>query len=99
MNRFIKKGFTLIELLVTIGILAIVMAAVLAAINPQDKLRQANDSKVQADVGQLATAAQAYAAGNNGFYPATIAAMVPGEIVVAPVAPTGYTAYSWVATP
>jgi hypothetical protein len=44
-------------------------------INPQDKLRQASDAKVQNDIGQLGTALQAYAAQQaSGSYPCETAA-------------------------
>ncbi|KKU64644.1 MAG: hypothetical protein UX86_C0006G0012 [Candidatus Amesbacteria bacterium GW2011_GWC1_47_15] len=63
--RAFKKGFTLIELLVVIGVLAVIAAGVVALINPQDKIAQANDSKVINDIGQYATALQSYSAQNN----------------------------------
>lgn len=96
------KGFTLIELLVVIGVLAVVAAGVVALINPQDKLLQAGDSKVQSDIGQVATALQSYAAQNaTGSYPATgWAAMSTaigsgaggsGELVAIPVSATNVT--------
>jgi prepilin-type N-terminal cleavage/methylation domain-containing protein len=97
--KLMKKGFTLIELLVTIAIVAVLAAAVLVAINPQDKIYSANDSTVQADVAAIATASSTYATANSGFYPATIAQLVPGELTIAPTAPTGYSAYSLVAAP
>ncbi len=65
-----NQGFTLIELLVVIGVLAVVASGVVALINPQDKLRQASDTKIQNDVGQLSTALQSYAAQRpDGSYP------------------------------
>ena len=85
-----KRGFTLIELLVTIGILAVVAAGVVALLNPRDKILQANDAKVQNDIGQVATAAQAYAAVNNGAYPTAQGQYVPSEIQQMPLPPTGY---------
>lgn len=65
----IKKGFTLIELLVTIGILAVVMAAVLAAINPQQKVFASYDAQAQAGIGQIATALQSWSSQSNGLFP------------------------------
>ncbi len=62
----VKRAFTLIELLVTIAVLAIVASGVVAIIDPQDKVRQANDAKIQSDIGQLATALQAYATSHDG---------------------------------
>lgn len=86
-----KKGFTLIELLVVIGVLAVIAAGVVALINPQDKLRQASDSKVSNDVGQLATALQSSAAQNpTGLYPAALNDLATtGELVTIPTQPGG----------
>ena len=62
--KFFNKGFTLIELLVTIGVLAVVAAGVVALLDPRDKILQGGDSKVLSDIGQISTAAQAFAAQN-----------------------------------
>lgn len=95
-----KKAFTLIELLVVIGILAVIAAGVVVLINPQDKLNAANDSKVQSDIGQGATAAQSYAATHNGYYPAVWNDLVvSGDLTVAPAAPAGYVAYAFTPAP
>ncbi len=101
MNFKMLKGFTLIELLVVIGILAVLAAGVVALINPQDKLYAANDSKVQSDIGELATGSQAYAATHNGFFPAAAADLVTsGDLGSAPTPPTGYgAAYGFAITP
>ncbi|OGD09875.1 hypothetical protein A2395_01325 [Candidatus Amesbacteria bacterium RIFOXYB1_FULL_47_9] len=102
--RAFKKGFTLIELLVVIGVLAVIAAGVVALINPQDKIAQANDSKVINDIGQYATALQSYSAQNNGLYPDTdyvgMKAVVQstGELTAAPDAPTGYASYEYSTT-
>lgn len=87
----IKKAFTLIELLVVIGVLAVIMAGVVALINPQDKIRQANDAKIQSDIGQIATALQSAAAQSpTGIYPLTLAALATtGELVTVPNMPSG----------
>ena len=53
-------GFTLIELLIVIAILGILAAAVLVAINPQKRTRQARDAGRKNDIGSLATELQAY---------------------------------------
>lgn len=66
--KMIKKGFTLIELLVVIGILAVLMAGVVALIDPVDKTRQANDARMQSLVANAATAEESYAALHNGCY-------------------------------
>jgi len=67
-----QKGFTLIELLVVIGILAILLAIVLIAINPARQFGQANDTRRQSDVTQVLNAIGAYEADNAGQLPAGI---------------------------
>ncbi len=52
----LQKGFTLIELLVVIGILAILLAIVLIAINPARQFAQANDTKRESDVHTILNA-------------------------------------------
>src|SRR3989344_3638791 len=97
--RAVNSGFTLIELLVVIGVLAVIAAGVVALINPQDKIMQANDAKVQNDVGQLGTAIQSFAAQNNGAYPTAAQGLTylgstgAGELSVVPVPPTANAAY------
>ena len=72
MKKFnLSKGFTLIELLVVIAIVGVLAGAVWVAIDPLDKINAANDSKVQSDIGSIATAVETYAASHNGFYPAS----------------------------
>ncbi len=91
--KLLKKGFTLIELLVTIAIVAVISAAVLVAISPAEKIRQANDSRVQSDVGQIATSLSTYATLHNGSYPLALADLVTAnEITAIPVPPTGTSA-------
>lgn len=93
LKHYVNSGFTLIELLVVIGVLAVVAAGVVALINPQDKLRQARDAKVQSDIGQIATALQSYAAqSSTGSYPTTAqgtASLVPSELQSIPRDPNG----------
>jgi type IV pilus assembly protein PilA len=64
-----QKGFTLIELLVVIGILAILLAIVLIAINPARQFAQANNTKRSSDVQTLLNAIHQYAADNGGNPP------------------------------
>lgn len=64
------RGFTLIELLIVIAILGILAAAVLVAANPAKRTRQARDATRKSDVGQIATALQAYyTTPGQGVYP------------------------------
>lgn len=71
MNK-IKKGFTLIELLVVIGILAILLAITLIAINPAKQFSQANNTKRRSDVNAVLNAINQYMADYKGTVPAGI---------------------------
>lgn len=68
----IRSGFTLIELLVVIGILAVLLAITLIAINPARQFSQANDTKRASDVNAILNAIDQYAADNKGALPGTI---------------------------
>jgi type IV pilus assembly protein PilA len=72
-----QKGFTLIELLVVIGILAILLAIVLIAINPARQFAQANNTKRNSDVQTLLNAIHQYAADNGGNLPAGLSTATP----------------------
>jgi prepilin-type processing-associated H-X9-DG protein/prepilin-type N-terminal cleavage/methylation domain-containing protein len=66
MNRT-KHGFTLVELLVTIGLIALLIALLMPALNVA---RQAAKSvQCLSNLRQLALAAHSYAAENRGYYP------------------------------
>ena len=65
-NNSASKGFTLIELVVVIGILAVLFAIVLIAINPGRQFAQANDTKRRSDVNAILNAVSQYAADNKG---------------------------------
>lgn len=67
-----SKGFTLIELLVVIGILAILLAITLIAINPARQFSQANNTKRSSDVNAVLNAINQYMADNKGALPTGI---------------------------
>lgn len=56
-----SKGFTLIELLVVIGILAVLLAITLIAINPARQFEQANNTQRSSDVNAILNAVWQYA--------------------------------------
>lgn len=64
-----QQGFTLIEILVVIGILAVLLAIVLIAINPQQQFQQANDTQRRSDVNAILNAISSYSAQNKGQLP------------------------------
>ena|SRR5260370_27707026 len=68
----IQKGFTLVELLVVIGILAILLAIVLIAINPARQFALARDTQRQSNVETILNAVNHYMADNKGALPAGI---------------------------
>jgi type IV pilus assembly protein PilA len=67
-----RRGFTLIELLVVIGILAVLLAITLIAINPARQFSQANNTKRSSDVNAILNAIDQYAADNKGALPTDI---------------------------
>lgn len=72
LSRVTQKGFTLIELLVVIGILAVLLAIVLIAINPAKQFSQANNTARSSDVNAILNAIHQYAADNKGTLPTGI---------------------------
>lgn len=70
-----KKGFTLIELLVVIGILAVLLAITIIAINPARQFANANNTARRSAVTQILNAVGAYVAENQGQLPGTISGL------------------------
>ena len=64
-----KSGFTLIELLVVIGILAVLLAIVLIAINPARQFAQANDTQRRSDVNAILNAIDQAMVDKSGTLP------------------------------
>ncbi|HSW89380.1 MAG TPA: type II secretion system protein [Patescibacteria group bacterium] len=65
-NTIAQQGFTLIELLVVIGVLAVLLAITLIAINPARQFAQANNTKRSSDVNAVLNAVHQYGADNKG---------------------------------
>ena len=65
------QGFTLIELLVVIGIIGILAAIVLVAVNPGRQFAQARDAQRRADLLGITNAIYQFASEHNGGFPDT----------------------------
>lgn len=62
-------GFTLIEILLVIGLIAILAAIVIIAVNPARQLEKARDTERLADVYTILNALQQYAVDHGGSFP------------------------------
>lgn len=69
MNK--SKGFTLIELLVVIGVIAILAAIVLVAVNPGRQFSSARDTQRRSDLYSITNAVYQFAAEHDGNLPDT----------------------------
>jgi len=63
------RGFTLIELLVVIGIIGILAAIVLVAVNPGRNFAQTNNARRQGDLIQISNAVFQFASEHKGNFP------------------------------
>jgi len=95
-TSLLSRGFTLIELLIVIGVIGVLAAVILVAIDPVEQLARGRDAGRKSSVAQLGRALLAYYT-NNSVYPAAVAGwdttvlVNSGDIKVAPVDPTPQT--------
>jgi prepilin-type N-terminal cleavage/methylation domain-containing protein len=77
-----QSGFTLIELLVVIGILAILLAITLIALNPTKHFQGARNAQRSSDVTAILDSIYEYEAANKGTLPPSVSAVTstPTEI-------------------
>ncbi|MBC7581926.1 type II secretion system protein [Aeromicrobium sp.] len=79
-----QNGFTLIELLVVIGILAILLAITLIAINPNKHFQDTRNAKRSSDVAALLDGIYEYQSANSGTLPLSVrAGTIPAASKVA----------------
>jgi len=64
--RKLNKGFTLIEILVVIGIIAVLAAIVIVAINPARQFAQARNTQRESDVSTILNAIGQHMVDNKG---------------------------------
>ena len=81
-----NKGFTLIEILVVIGIIAILAAIVIIAINPAKQFAQARNTQRQAGVNTILNAIGQRMADNKGVFAGDFT--VGGTTYTCPALPT-----------
>jgi prepilin-type N-terminal cleavage/methylation domain-containing protein len=79
-----QAGFTLIELLVVIGILAILLAITLIAINPNKHFQDTRNAKRSSDVVAILDAIYEYQSANSGSLPPSVqAGSIPANTRIA----------------
>jgi prepilin-type N-terminal cleavage/methylation domain-containing protein len=70
-----ESGFTLIELLVVIGILAILLAITLIAINPNKHFEDVRNTQRSSNVGAILDAIYEYESSNTGNIPPALSSL------------------------
>lgn len=88
-SRHGRAGFTLIELLLVIGIIAILAAIVIVAINPTKQLADARNAQRRSDVNTILNAVYQYAIDNNGNLPSGIPVDPAAALEICQTAVTG----------
>ncbi len=81
------KGFTLIEILIVIGIIAILAAIVIVAINPAKQFAQARNTQRESNVNTILNAVGQRIADNKGVFAGTFS--INGTSYTCPALPIG----------
>lgn len=67
-----QGGFTLIEILIVIGIIAVLAAIVLVAVNPAKQFAEANDAQRASNVNAILNAIGQFTVDSKGTLPGTV---------------------------
>lgn len=67
-----KRGFTLIELLMVVAIISALAVAVFVALNPAQRLKDAQDARRTSDVDAILSAIHQSIVDNRGLYPVSM---------------------------
>ncbi len=76
-----KKGFTLIEILVVIGIIAVLSAVVLVAINPARQFKLARDSQRVSNITAILNAVGQNMAEHKGIFTCAVAFSTASKVI------------------
>lgn len=77
-----QKGFTLIEVLVVVGILAILLAITLIALNPARNFADTRNAQRSSDVSAILNAIYQYQAQNNGSLPTSVSGVTSTAAII-----------------
>lgn len=84
-----QQGFTLIELLVVIGVLAILLAITLIAINPNKHFQDSRNAQRRSDILAVLNGIYEYQAANAGTTPPTLSTVSTTQGSPSPIASSG----------
>lgn len=74
-NKQTKKGFTLVEILVVVGLIAVLAAITIIAINPAKNFADARNTQRSSDVGEILSAVTQYT--SDGVHNAASLGTIP----------------------